>query len=429
MKISVVGAGYVGLVSSACLASKGHQVVCVDKNSERVDEINNRQSPIHEKGLGELLEEVVPEDLYATTKLQEAVLESDVSFICVGTPNHVEGGIDLSQVREVTEGIGGFLSEKDGCHTVVVKSTVVPSTTREVVVPLLEESSVKECGGGFSVAVNPEFLREGRAVDDFLNPDRVVLGVVDEDWKRVMKRIYRDFDCPLVEVDWETAETIKYASNCFLATKLSFINELGNICKKMGVDVYDVAQGMGMDHRISGEFLKAGPGFGGSCFPKDVKALISKARELGEEPDLLECVLDVNQRQPSRVLDLIESRIDLEDMKVGVLGLSFKEGTDDMRGSPAVPVIEGLLDGGAQVVAYDPQAMENAKKVFGDRVGYASCAQEVVDESDALVVLTGWSGFKDLDYSSMGDKFLFDTRRVVDEEELPEGVRYEGLAW
>ncbi|HHQ45465.1 MAG TPA: UDP-glucose/GDP-mannose dehydrogenase family protein [Candidatus Altiarchaeales archaeon] len=429
MNISVVGTGYVGLVTAACLAKLGHKVSCVDVDEDKIRIINSGESPIYEAGLGEIISGMVPEKLSATANLEKAVLDSEVTFICVGTPSKKDGSIDLSHVGDVCRSIGAVLSKKNGFHVVVVKSTVVPGTTDCFVTQLLEKMSGKKSGGDFGVAMNPEFLREGVAVKDFLNPDRIVVGTSDERTRSVLDGIYGDFDCKIVYTDPTTAEMIKYVCNSFLATKLSFINEVGNICKKLGVDVYDVAEGIGLDHRISPAFLKAGPGFGGSCFPKDVLALIKKAREVGGEPLLLERVIEVNERQPKKVLELIRSKITISGAKIGVLGLAFKAGTDDMRQSPTIPIIEGLVKEGAIVLAYDPQAMDNAKKIFGENITYSTSAEELLEESENVLVLTEWGEFRKLDYSRMRGGYLFDARKIVDKDSLPKKVKYEGLSW
>lgn len=429
MRISVVGAGYVGLVTGTCLSEAGHEVVLVDVDHRKVSRINRRESPIYEEGLDAILQEKVGAGLTATSKLYTAVSETDATFICVGTPSSEDGSVDLSYVEKSSNDIGKILKDKKDFHVVIVKSTVVPGTTEDIVLPILERESGKTRGADFGVAMNPEFLREGRAVEDFRHPDRIVIGCMDEKTRKLVTDIYSTHTCPVMHTCPRTAEMIKYASNSFLAAKLSFINEVGNICKKMGVNVYEVAEGMGFDERISPSFLNAGPGFGGSCFPKDVLALISMARRVGEEPLMLENLLEVNEKQPQKVVELVKSRMEIEGKTIGVLGLAFKAGTDDVRSSPAISVVKHLISEGAQVTAYDPKAIQNAKRALGPAIKYAKTAQEVLSSCDATVILTEWEEFKKLDYSKMKGMYLFDTRRIVSKNNLPKDVIYEGLCW
>ena len=427
MNISVIGTGYVGLVTGAGLAEKGHNVVCVDVVKEKVDLINSGRSPIYEKGLEEILKKNVGKRLRATTNLTDAVLGSDATFICVGTPSKKDGSLDLQFVENASEEIGKVLSKKDPYHLVVVKSTVLPGTTEKTIVPILEKNSGKKAGAGFGVATNPEFLREGVAIEDFLKPDRIIVGSLDKKSEEIMVRIYSCFDSQLLKTDIKTAEMIKYASNAFLAAKISFINEVGNICKSLDINVYDVAKGMSMDHRIGPHFLNAGLGWGGSCFPKDLNALIYEAKELGYEPTLLNAVVKVNAGQPARLLGLARKKIkSLKGRKVAVLGLAFKGGTDDVRDSPSFPVIEGLLADGAKVTAYDPQAEKNAKSILGDRIEYSASAQHALKDAELALILTDWTEFESLDFSGMKEKKVIDARNVVKNRT---GIDYEGLCW
>ena len=421
MKISVIGTGYVGLITGVGLALNGHQVVCVDSNEEKVKMINEKKPPIFEKGLQEALNKVIPSMLKASSNLEEAVLNSEVSFICVGTPCDKEGKCNLNAVESVSKGIGLVLKKKDLFHVVVVKSTVVPSTTEKIVLPLLESSSGKKLGD-FGLCMNPETLREGFALEDFLNPDRIILGVEDDKSRKVMEKVYEKFSSPKFFCGFSEAEMIKYASNSLLATKISFINEVGNICKKLGIDTYKVSEGVGFDKRISPLFLNAGIGFGGSCFPKDVSALISKGKELGVKVSLLDSVMQVNDEQPKVFMDLIKSRTELKGKKVGVLGLAFKAGTDDIRESRAVPLIKMLLEEGAEILVNDPKAEENMKKEISN-ISYADSPQKTIDSCEIVLILTEWPEFSSLNY---GEKMVFDGRNIF-KEVKPKN--YEGLNW
>jgi len=329
--ISVVGTGYVGLITGAGFAKLGHNVICVDIDQEKVDQINNKKPPIYEEGLKELLNELVPKNLEATTDLNKAILNSQITFICVGTPSRKKEDTNFKQLETVSRDIGTTLKEKNKPHLVVVKSTVVPDTTEKMIIPLIEKNSGKKYGIHFGVVMNPEFLREGSALEDFFNPDRIVIGSSDPRSLKTIKQIYKDFKCPILTTSFKEAEMIKYVSNSFLATKLSFINEIGNVCKRLNINTNIIAKGIGLDYRISPHFLRAGIGFGGSCFPKDVSALVFKATEVGYNTRLLSAVLDVNRDQPLKLLEILENTGPLRGTKIAILGLAFKAGTDDTR--------------------------------------------------------------------------------------------------
>ena len=380
MKISVVGTGYVGLVSGVCLAEKGHEVTCVDNSLEKVESINRGKSPIYEEGLDTLLKNNIGIRLKATDDLESAIVNTEITLIAVGTP--FEGDeIDLQYIRQVARQIGRALTKKSGYHVVVVKSTVVPGTTDEVVLPILEEFSGLTAGKDFGVGMNPEFLREGTAIKDFMKPDRIVLGGIDDRSRQTLGRVYEPFpDVDTLMVNNKTAEMIKYTSNSLLATLISFSNEIGNLCAGLGdIDAIDVMRGVHLDKRVSpilmdGQritpgittYLEAGCGFGGSCFPKDVKALIAHGEKAGQSMSLLKTVISVNKDQPDKMLQYLNRHFpDLHDVRVAVLGLAFKPGTDDMRESPAIPIVQKLLSAGADISAYDPVAQEEAKKIFG----------------------------------------------------------------
>jgi UDPglucose 6-dehydrogenase len=443
VKVSVVGTGYVGLVTGACLAEKGHTVVCVDLDRAKVECINAGLAPIHEEGLAAILEGVVPDRLTATTALDEAVLGTDITLIAVGTP--FDGvRIDLEALKVATAAIGDALRGKPEYHTVVVKSTVVPGTSDHVVVPLLEERSGKRLGEGFGVGVNPEFLREGQAVSDFMDPDRIVLGAADGRELEALEELYSVFpDTPVVRTTRRTAEMIKYTSNALLATLISFANDIANLCSAVGgVDACEVMEGVKLDRRLSPtlpdgsrvwpgvlDYLDPGCGFGGSCFPKDVHALTAFATEQGSPLRLLEQVLAVNEAQPIRMIELLERHFDsVSDLTVAVLGLAFKPGTDDLRSSPALPIIDRLLRGGASVMAYDPIVHDDDLAALG-WTGVTRCASlaDAVRDADAVLLVTRWDEFAALPGLLGGlavEPLVVDGRRMLDADSVS---RYEGI--
>jgi len=443
MKISIIGTGYVGLVSGVCLAEKGHDVVCVDLDPAKVDQINAGHSPIHEKGLDELLSKHCGVRFRATTDLRAAVLDSDISMIAVGTPFDGDE-IDLRFIRAAARQIGTALKDKPDYHVVLVKSTVVPGTTSEVVLPLVEEASGKRAGRDFGIGMNPEFLREGEAVQDFLEPDRIVLGGCDERTLDVLEELYRPFaNVDQIRTNPRTAEMIKYTANSLLATMISFSNEIGNLCADIPeVDVTEVMRGVHLDKRLSPiqpdgnritpaftTYLEAGCGFGGSCFPKDVKALIAHGRKLGRNMRLLDAVVDVNAAQPGTILTLLAGHFDLlVDVRVTVLGLAFKPGTDDIRESPAIPIIRELLARKARVTAFDPVARIEAEKVFGaGTLEFAESLHEAVEDAQAVLLLTRWPQFDllpEIIALRSSQPVLIDGRRMVHKHSVE---RYEGI--
>ncbi len=430
MKVSIIGTGYVGLVTGVGFAKHGHEVVCVDKDGYKVDMINQAEPPIYEKDLKKLLEKVVSDSkLSATMKTEEAIRDTEITFICVGTPSKEDGSVDTSAVEKVSEEVAGALKKKKEYHVVCVKSTVTPGTTDGKVLPTLEKSG-KKVGEDFGLSMNPEFLREGVALDDFLNPDRIVIGGIDQRSQEFVREVYFPFKAPILLTDLRTAEMIKYASNALLATKISFANEVSRLCEKMGIDVYDVMDGVGMDHRINRDFLNAGCGFGGSCFPKDVRALRSLARKEGLKTKILDAVLEVNQEQPLLTVEYLRDELeDLQGKKVAVLGLTFKGGTDDVRMTRALPMVEGLKDEGAEVIVYDPMGMKNFSKLV-DGIDYADGIEEALEGADACIIQNDWLEFKALkseDLAGMRRKVIVDARRILDEEELSENVTYIGV--
>jgi UDPglucose 6-dehydrogenase/GDP-mannose 6-dehydrogenase len=443
MKISIIGTGYVGLVSGVCLAEKGHQVICVDVDQDKVNLINQGTSPIYEKGLEDLLRKNIDNNLRATTDFYKAVIETDVSLIAVGTP--FDGTeIDLSFIERVSRHIGGVLKDKGSYHVVVVKSTVVPGTTDEFVLPILEESSGKTAGIDFGVGMNPEFLREGEAIHDFMFPDRIVIGGMDQRTIDALGELYDVFDgADKLRTNNKTAEMIKYASNSLLATMISFSNEIANLCSAIGdIDVVDVMKGVHLDKRLSPimpngqrilpgitSFLEAGCGFGGSCFPKDVRALIAHGKKHDRPMRLLHEVMRINEEQPRKVLSILKKHFPrLEGLRVTILGLAFKPGTDDMRESPAILIIKELSAQEALIKAYDPAANKNAQKLFNHiNISFCDDLVNAIQEVDAIILITRWEEFKkipdllrDLDQQPI----VIDGRRMLDKSSVS---RYQGI--
>ncbi len=429
MNVSIVGSGYVGTTIAACLADLGHDVINIEIDEDIVDTINAGEAPIHESGLEERIATHAGTNLRATTEY-DAVCETDVTFLCLPTPQADDGSLDLAVMQAGAESLGRALADKNDDHIVVVKSTVLPGTTEEVVAPILEAESGTQVGDGLEVAMNPEFLRMGTAVQDFLEPDKVVLGTASDDAAAVLRDLYAPIldraETTLVQTDIREAELIKYANNAFLASKVSLVNELGNIAKEYGADAYEVLEAVGLDDRISERFMRSGLGWGGSCFPKDVNALRAGAREQGYEPALLDAAVAVNDEQPRRLVGLLENHVALAGARIAVLGLSFKPGTDDIRKSRALDVIDSLRDRGAAVVAYDPVAIENVRPDYPD-IEYAESAESALENADGAVVATDWPEFDDLSFENMARKVLVDGRRIdVDEDALEV---YEGLTW
>lgn len=428
MNISIIGSGYVGLCTGIGLALKGHVVNCVDIDAKKVESINKGVPPIYEIGLADNMKKCLKgKKFYATTDIYSAINNSDITFIAVGTPSREDGSIDLSFIKSASEQIGKALKNKKSYHIVVMKSTVIPGTVEDVVIPLLEKSG-KRTGKDFGVCMNPEFLREGFAINDFLNPDRIVIGELDKKSGDVLEKLYCDFKSPKIRCSIKTAEMSKYASNAFLATKISFINEIGNICKKLGIDTYDVAKIIGSDKRIAPYFLNAGVGFGGSCFPKDVSAIISKADDMNMDIKLMKSVIDVNRKQRLLIIDLLKKRTTIKGKKVAILGLSFKADTDDVRDSVATDIIKELIRNGAIVSAYDPKAMSNMKRIIPD-VEYKKSAKDCLTGSDSCIILTDWDEFKELsdkDFLVMRNKIIIEGRKVLDKNKVK---NFEGICW
>jgi UDPglucose 6-dehydrogenase len=432
MKLAVIGAGYVGLVTGAGLAEKGHDVTCVDTDAAKIAQISRGMAPFYEPGLEDLLRRNRPR-LHATTDLRRAIRETDLSLIAVGTPVS-NGQIDLTAVRAAARQIGSALREKRTYHVIVIKSTVVPGTTESVVLPLLEEASGRKAGIGFGLAANPEFLTEGEAVPDFLCPDRLVFGALDGSSLAALEALYANFEgVERVRTNLRTAEMIKYAANCLLTTAISFSNEIANLCAALGgIDVTEVLHGVhtskyltvtaGDGRRLRPElaaFLWPGCGFGGSCLPKDLSALIARGEQVGQPMGLLRAVAAVNERQPEQVLRLLRKHFpSLEGVGVAVLGLAFRPGTSDMRQSPAIPIVHRLLADGARVSAYDPVAGDEARRVFHDRaLRVCDDLATAVADADAAVLVTRWEEFRGLPDALRGSgrvRLLVDGRRMLD---------------
>jgi len=430
MRVSVIGSGYVGTTVAASFADLGHEVTAVDIDEDVVATINDGESPIHEPGLGELIAANAGDRLEATTEYA-AVADTEVTFLALGTPSNPDGSIDTSYIETGARSLGEAIRDKEDVHQVVVKSTVVPGTTEDVVAPLIAEAADGTVGEDFEIGMNPEFLREGSAVQDFLEPDKVVLGTETERARETLRTVFEPLTDRVETTVFETgireAEMIKYANNAFLATKVSLINEIGNICKEYGVDAYEVAEAIGLDHRIDPHFLDSGVGWGGSCFPKDVDALIAAGRSVGYEPTLLEAAVTVNDQQPERMLDLLDDHADVAGQRVAVLGLAFKSGTDDVRSSRAIPIIEGLQSRGADVVGYDPVATEEMRERFPE-IEYADSAAAALEGAAAAMVVTDWDEFGALDgeFDRMAEPVVVDGRHIVSRRD---GLVYEGLTW
>jgi len=441
MRVAVVGAGYVGLVTAIGLAELGHTVACVDIDERKVAALNRGEPPIFEQGLQPLLRRNLGTGLAATTNLAGAVQASDLTLICVGTPSQSDGSIDLSFVQQAAEQIGSVLAATPSFHAVVVKSTVVPGTSDQVVRPACELSSGKRAGVDFGIGVNPEFLTEGQAVDDFLRPDRIVLGG-DGRTVAMLRELYASFaDVPIVETNAATAEMIKYASNAMLATAISFANEIANLGSAIGgIDAVDVMRGLHLSRYLTtplpdgtsvtaplSAFYQAGCGYGGSCLPKDVAALVAKGRQAGSPVSLLEAVTDINDRQPGQIGDLLRRELGtLRGRQITVLGLAFKPDTDDVRCSPAFPTLTMLTEAGAEVTVHDPVVGPELLHGVGD-VAYVADLADAVKHADAIVIITRWDDYlrlPELIARLDPPPVVVDGRRMLAKTSVP---RYAGI--
>ncbi len=412
MRIGMIGAGYVGLVSGACFSEFGIDVVCVDRDPSKIDMLRDGEIPIYEPGLESLVRSNVGAGrLSFTTETEDAVAGSEAVFIAVGTPGrHGDGRADLHNVREAAEDVARCMD--DGYKVIVMKSTVPVGTGREIG-KLVAKHRPPET---FDIASNPEFLREGSAIGDFMRPDRVVIGVESERAARILQAVYRPLyllETPIVLTALETAEMIKYAANAFLATKITFINEIADLCEKVGADVQDVARGIGLDGRIGSKFLHAGPGYGGSCLPKDTRALVSAARQAGTPVRIVEAVVEANEARVRRMIDKVEAACggSVSGRRIAVLGITFKPNTDDIRESPGLGILAGLLERGANLRAFDPQGMDAARRLFGG-VEWCEDAYAAMEGADCLAIVTEWNEFRALDLSRV--RALMKTPAIVD---------------
>ena len=427
MHIAVVGTGYVGLVTGACFAEFGVDVTCVDVDSDKVDKLNQGVIPIYEPGLDKIVEKnAAAGRLHFTTDIKSAVEQALVVFLAVGTPPQADGSPDMSYYRQAASDIAESIN---GYKVLVTKSTV-PVGTGQWLREFVKERLTVETE--FGVASNPEFLREGAAIEDFMRPDRVVIGSNEETAVAIMKDLYRPLyliETPVVITSLESAELIKYAANAFLATKITFINEIANLCDAIGCDVHDVARGIGMDNRIGRKFLHPGPGYGGSCFPKDTRALTTVADKFGVETRIVDAVIEANDRQRDAMIPKIVKLLgDLNGKTIGILGLSFKPETDDMRESPAIDVIRALIDKGARVKAFDPVAMAEAKHYLPD-IEYTQDEYSAIDGADALVIITEWNQFRALDMAKV--KSLLKAPKIADLRNIyePRDMRAMGFEY
>jgi len=416
MNICVIGTGYVGLVTGVIFADLGNDVTCVDKIKEKIDSLNKGIMPIYEPGLEEMVKRnVVDNRLFFSTDLHGAVEKAEIIFICVGTPSKDNGETDLSFVEDAAKGIAKSING----YKIVVNKSTVPVGTGDFVRKVIEKN--KTHNTDFNVVSNPEFLREGSAIVDALSPDRIIIGASTKQVAVKLLELYASIGKPMLITDVYSAEIIKYASNSFLAMKISFINAMADICELTGANITDVTKGVGYDSRIGHAFLNAGLGFGGSCFPKDVSALVYKATENGYHPRLLRAVLDVNKEQPIKLLELLE-HIHLKHKRVAILGLTFKAHTDDVRESPSLFIIKELIMEQAELFLYDPMGMREVMQLF-PHLNYAGSAQDAIDKADIVLLLTDWPEFKALDY---GEKLVIDGKNVFDGKRPK---NYQGICW
>ena len=423
MNISIIGIGYTGLCTGVVFASLGHRVIGVDVDEKKIGMIRNGVSPIFETGLEELLSKTLAEKSFeVTTDMKYAIKNSEITFITVGTPSK-DGKVDLRYVEKASIDLGQALKDKEN-HIIIMKSTVLPGTTEEITKKIVEKITGKK----YAYAMNPEFLREGSALEDFLNSDSIIIGSNDRKTAAKLEGLYKQFKAPIIHTDIKTAEMVKYARNAYLAKDISFANEIANICEKFKIDYLVVKNAMRYDPRIGEKsFLDAGVGFGGSCFKKDLEALISASEEKGYEPRLLKETIDLNERQKLRIVELLEEHIgSVENKRIGILGLAFKPGTDDIREAPSIKIIQELLKKGAIITVYDPKAMDNIKEIFADKIEYSTI--DGCLNTDACLILTQWVEFKGIDPEVKA--LIFDGRRALDPDKFRKiKKRYFGIGY
>lgn len=436
MKIAILGMGYVGLTSAIAFAKHGFYSICTTTTSSKAENLNRGIPPFYEPGLEEVVREMIERNMLSGSTDNIGVVRSaDVTFICVGTPSLKDGSADLSAIEATAKDIGLALRDSENYHVVVVKSTILPGTTENLILPTIEKYSGKRGGVDFGVCMNPEFLRQGEAIHDSLNPDRIVIGEYDQRSGNVLEYIYKDYDCPKMRCDIKTAELIKYAANSLLATKITFANEFSRICEKFNVDVYEVMRGVGLDFRINPLFLNAGCGFGGSCFPKDVNAIVAHAKKICVETPLLDSVLYTNKLQPMHFIELIQDAVGtLKGKVVAFLGLSFKPNTDDTRSTRALPIIKKLYEKGARVKAYDPKAIENFKHLTDLPIVYCEKWVDALRDADLVVIQSDWREIRDIrveDFKKLlKNPIVVDGRRTYNPMKMiSEGVKYYGIGW
>jgi len=438
MNISVFGLGYVGSVTAACLAKNGHFVIGVDIKREKVEAINEGKSPVFEKELNELISEVVATGkLKATVSVEEAIEKSDISLICVGTPSNLDGSINLEHIKRVCSDMGGALKTENKFHVVVIRSTILPGTTENILIPILERESGKKVFKDFGVCVNPEFMREGHAIYDFYNPERIVIGAIDKYSGDLVEKIYSEIKAPVIRVDVKTAEMIKYVDNVFHGMKVAFANEIGTLCKKLGINGREVMKIFCMDRKLnlSSYYFTPGFAFGGSCIPKDLRAILHKAKELEVDSPLIESILDSNQRHVDRVVELIMKQ---NKKKIGIFGLTFKSGTGDTRESPAIPMVTKLLEKGYlklfekgyDVSIYEPyiNISEIEKMLPHIAPLVESSFEELVEKSEVLVVTKNEEIFKRIPALMNGDQILVDLAGAINQQDVKKG-KYIGICW
>lgn len=434
MRIAVIGTGYVGLVSGTCFSEMGINTICLDIDKEKINNLNKGILPIWEPGLKDMVERNTQKGLLSfTSDYATALKDADAAFICVGTPPDEDGSADLKYVLAVAHEIGKNIN--DYC-VVVTKSTVPIGTAEKVRAAVAEEIAKRNVNIEFDVASNPEFLKEGDAVKDNLHPDRIVVGIDSERAKNTIERLYKPFVLnghPIIYMDIPSAEITKYAANAMLATKISFINDIANFCEKVGADINSVRRGIGTDKRIGQYFIYAGTGYGGSCFPKDVKALIKSASDFDYSLDILKAVENVNNRQKETLFNKVYKYFNgnLNGKKIAMWGLAFKPNTDDMREAPALVLVDKFTSLGAEVFAYDPIAMDEAKRRLGDKINYCKNPYEATKDADALLLVTEWTEFRVLDYKQlnmMKNRLIFDGRNIYDPKEVRQfGFEYFGI--